>query len=160
MRQRPARGVTRFFRQCRRYRVPFLWENPLTSIQWWTPAAQQVASWPHTQDVTVHYCAYGTRWRKPTKLRCHRLRSAHKLAATCQGRRICQYTGKPHIVLQGRDENNTNWTLRAQPYPPQLARRMADVFIDAAWQNEFVKQIATLAPRDKSNRLQAERAQA
>ena len=78
--------------------------------------------------------------------------------STCHGKRLCQYTGKPHIVLQGRDEHNINWTLRAQPYPARLARKMADVFIDSAWQNEFARQLTVLSPRDKWNRLQAQRA--
>ena len=108
-----------FFRQRRRFKVPFSWENDLTSIQWWTTMARHVAPWPQTQDITVHHCAYGTRWKKPTKLRCFHLEGAERLRATCHGKRLCQYNGKPHIILQGRDEHNMNWTLRAQPYVPR-----------------------------------------
>ena len=57
------------FKVCRQMRVPFLWENLLTSFQWVTGLAQQVAAWDGVVDVTVHYCGYGTCWKKPTTLR-------------------------------------------------------------------------------------------
>ena len=138
------------FKLCWRLDVPFVWENPLCSFQWWHPLAKEIASLEGVSDLCLHQCAYGARWYKPTRLRVFGLRDTRDLERKCkrrvvEGKWLCQHSGLPHIVLQGRDSQGVCWTARAAAYPCELCERLASCFCDTAFANEFAKALAGVA---------------
>ena len=113
------RNAVDFFRCCRRYRVPFVWENPRTSFQWLMPESKTIARWAEGVDIHIDQCGFGARWRKAITLRCFRIVAPERFERRCRrprGDLNCQYTGKPHIVLEGRDSRGIHWTARAAAY--------------------------------------------
>ena len=138
----------RIFGWCRRFSVPFAWENPLSSWQWKTPQAIKMESWEGIFDASLDSCAFEARWKKPTRIRtfllpvssilCHR-------CVPCHG--LCQYSMRPHIVLQGRDQTGVNWTARASQYPKPLAKAIAKVFIEAAFSKLFAERVGDISMR-------------
>ena len=127
-----------FFRYCKRYSVPFLWENPASSYQWRTAAAEEVRSWDHSTEVLTHYCGWGARWKKATRFMCFQLPNAIELHKKCTSlTSVCVFTNKEHIRLEGKDDNGINWTARAAAYPKALAHMMVNVFEDAAFTTVF-----------------------
>ena len=135
-----------FFELCWALDVPFVWENPLTSFMWDHRLARRIARLEGVSDLTLHACAFGARWYKPTRLRVFGLRHPERLAKTCKrtvqdGKWLCQHTGQAHVILQGRDENGVNWTARAAAYPKKLAKALADVFIDTAFCRELARNL-------------------
>ena len=82
-------------------------------------------------------CAFGTRWRKATKLWCWYCEGHYLDTCRCTGRSgICSFSKKPHIQLQGKSDSGPNWTTIASAYPPRLchftARMMATAALDRA----------------------------
>ena len=119
-------------------RVPFLWENHQSSYMWKMPAALTVLKWPGVRDVITNYCGWGTPWCKPTRFRCFLLPRADDLSKRCKATRgICSFTCSKHQILQGRDGLGIHWTARASAYPRVLCSKIADVFIDAAFDRVF-----------------------
>ena len=53
---------------CRRAHIPAIVENPHASGLWRHPVLAPVWKWKETKQFVVDYCAYGTPWRKRTRL--------------------------------------------------------------------------------------------
>ena len=83
----------------------------------------------------VHLCAYGARWRKPTKVAFWGA-SPHRLdeRPRCRGRSgVCSFCGKRHIVLSGTDPvSKRRWTSLASKYPKKFASELASALLDAS----------------------------
>ena len=79
-------------------------------------------------------CAFGTRWRKATRLLAWNVSLDSLSNRMCHGRKgICQFTGKPHIVLSGADPvSKRNWTSLAGKYPEPMGRTVATALALAA----------------------------
>lgn len=111
----------RLIRCCELYSVPYALENPRTSMVWEMPQLHDV---PHTfgaKFVHFDFCQYGELWQKPTTVMYNHIdfSSLQKVCNPCRG--FCSRTQRKHIRLAGVDQQNVFWTLRAQPYPWQLA---------------------------------------
>ena len=112
--------------ECKRLGIPFVLENPRTSMMWSHPR-MQLFSLTSCEDanVNVDFCQHGTRWRKTTLFRgwCT-CQPPQPLLYRCRGRGgLCSKTGLRHISLEGGGPGGKRWTAIAEPYhrllPPQ-----------------------------------------
>lgn len=99
-------------------------ENSAGSFLWRTPALRRLLALSSARPTVVDMCAFGAPWRKRTRLvmwnaeppappRCTRRHGA------------CSFSGKHHVILEGRDASGMLWTQRAQEYPTGLAAAIA-----------------------------------
>ena len=136
---RTLRAALKLIRLFNRYGVPWVLENPYSSMLWKIPAIRQLASKPSSFNLTVDFCSYGTPWRKRTCFLFGNLRrehAAHMQDHICQGRGQCSFTGKKHIELTGpRPVRRVPWARVAEPYPRKLCTALAHVFLAAASEN-------------------------
>ena len=112
--------------------VPWILENPFTSICWQTEEAKALANMANVSWVVVDFCHFGTDWRKRTGLligNCDSVDIESLRKCRCQGVGVCSYTGKKHIQLTGSDPTGIPWTKRAEPYPTRLASRMGHMLL-------------------------------
>ena len=122
--------------------IAFVWENPRTSWMWEHPLAKRIAALAGVSDVHLNMCAFGAAWFKPTRMRVFGLRRPEFLSRLCHRKKhehgwICQHSGRPHTILQGRDSQNVNWTARAAAYPVELGRALAEVMSEACFEREL-----------------------
>jgi len=115
---------------CVRLRVPCAVENPDTSLFWLTPQMQH-----HLRRSAVYrfcFCAFGTKWRKATKVAAWNLAIPGLADKMCtKGKGVCQYSGRRHTVLKGRDPvSGRNKTSLAAAYPHRFASVVAAAFVD------------------------------
>jgi hypothetical protein len=111
---------------CVDLKIPCILENPASSRLWLMPKLRAFISRNGAGVDEVHYCQYGTEWKKPTKLLSWGLHSLKSILKLCSGRNgQCSQTGLPHRQLTGRDATGTFWTLRAQPYPMTFCQDLA-----------------------------------
>lgn len=116
----------RVMRLCEQYNIPYALENPASSMAWLLKPIKLFIRDFQPDVVNLDFCCFGEVWRKPTQLLTHFFPSA-ALGRTCtpyKGR--CSQTHKPHQRLVGQDSNGVFWTLRAQPYPWELAKSVAE----------------------------------
>ena len=113
--------VFKIIRLLHRSKIPFVVENPLTSMLWKFPVVHSLLKTSET--AVVDFCQFGTPWRKRTKL-VGTLPGLESLSETCHGK-VCSRTGLTHIILQGRDPTGVFFTKRAEPYPKPLCRAIA-----------------------------------
>ena len=119
-------------------RIPWVVENPQSSIMWHDRALKSIARESAAVEVRLHMCAYESRWRKGTALWISQLPGAEQLARRCHATdHLCQHTGKAHIALRGRDEHGIPWTRRAQEYPSDFSDQVARLMHDAGLMLEF-----------------------
>ena len=118
----------RIFAILMRKGLPCIIENPRASRLWFF---QEVLDLIEQGAVllTLDLCAYGTRWRKRTGLLVCNLEADAivELQRLCGGSNgLCGHTGKPHILLKGKDpQSGKNWTSLGQVYPKRLCRAIA-----------------------------------
>ena len=112
------------------HRVPGGAENPDSARSW--TALDTVASTDGViRDRSTDYCPFGTAWRKRTKVR-HWLVNLDGAMIFCKSNKgICDYTGKRHIQLVGKDAAGVYLTFRAQPYPPSWCEKIVQCFLHA-----------------------------
>ena len=143
------------FLLCWRCDIPFVWENPMSSIMWLHPWATRFEDLHGIEDISLHYCAYGARWMKPTRLRTFGLHRFQDLQRKCfrqvsSDGWVCGHSGLPHVVLQGRDPQGLPWTARANAYPRELAVKLADKMVEAAHMKRFVHSLGLVCARARS----------
>jgi hypothetical protein len=105
-------------------------ENPFGSVLWKLPELQALGQRSRTYQTTCHYCQYGTRWKKPTKLFFVGGKRALAPSKLCNqvGNR-CAKTKKPHLKLgNGRRHPASGAVLTklATEYPQKLAAQIVD----------------------------------
>ena len=120
------RSTCTFIRCCIRAKVPIILENPQSSMMFASPPLSRLLSHPSCSCVDLTMCAFGTPWRKGTKLATWFANSTAFLNHKCSGKKCCSYTGRPHVVLQGQ------LCPRAAIYPPRFAHLAAAVLAAAA----------------------------
>eukprot|EP00438_Fugacium_kawagutii_P025119 Skav230792 [mRNA] locus=scaffold312:103074:108500:+ [translate_table: standard] len=115
----------RMLRLCESHGVPYTLENPFSSMAWIMPPMKKFISRYNPGLLTLDFCQYGEAWKKPTTLMFNYI-NLYPLALRCTtiGHR-CSRSKRPHIHLAGRDETGIFMTLRAQPYPWELAGKVA-----------------------------------
>lgn len=112
-------------RLCLAYRVPFILENPLSSMAWAMPPLIHLQRQHSLQVCDLDFCQYGEIWKKPTRLLFYGI-DISSLAIRCTGQKhMCSRTRRQHWPLTGRDASGVFWTLRAQPYPFALCSSFA-----------------------------------
>ena len=92
--------------------------------RWDVPAVRKIQlQWP---CVTVHYCGYGTSWKKPTKILGINCNLKELEGRQCHSMRgICSHSSLPRTVLSGfSKEHNYMWTSVASAYPPMLRQHV------------------------------------
>lgn len=62
------RAVLRILSMLNKHRVPWALENPATAYVWSTPEFKKLAAQPFIAAAIVDQCAFGTRWKKRTKV--------------------------------------------------------------------------------------------
>ena len=101
-------------------RIPCIIENPALSRVWDSPPLARVA--PKARTVVFHMCAFGTAWRKATKLMycgCD-LQDLERFQCQVSGG-VCAYSGNPHTVLSGRIPGSSRfYSELAAVYPKKL----------------------------------------
>ena len=116
--------VVKLIRLCLRHNVMVVVENPGSSRLWIAPEMAALVARAASDDL-VDYCAFGTTWRKRTRLIswCHPL---SKLPPLCTGRNgFCSFSGCRHEKLEGFGEKGTFKTAEASAYPNKLCRLVA-----------------------------------
>ena len=120
--------------------LPFTMENPHRSRLWICPPVLQILRRRVTVWREVHFCAFGTPWKKPTRILGVHLSLDLLDWCKCVGskRGVCKFSGTSHIPLAGQDSSGRWMTKVAEPYPRQLTKLMATAFA-----NEELSLIAT-----------------
>ena len=100
-------------------------ENPFSSALWRYPPIARSLEAIGAQHVRTDFCAWGTRWNKPTRLS-GTLPGLERLTRVCTGRGgACSFSGRRHQPLRGRAPNGLWWTKVAEPYPKGLCIAVA-----------------------------------
>ena len=141
------RAGMRILNSCVRVGVPFAWENPASSFMWQMPASKQLEKHEGVQDCVFDACAYGAVWKKPTRLRCFLLKPGHMGMRCKQLGRLCGFSLRPHVQLQGRDPTGVNWTARASEYPHSLAVAIAKLLVEGASDRVFAHRVSEILLR-------------
>lgn len=117
----------RILRLCEDLGIPYVLENPLTSMAWEMPPLLKFHETYQPSFCDLDFCCYGEIWKKPTRLMYNHI-DISSLSLRCQGSfHRCSNTKRPHLALTGRDAAGVFWTLRAQPYPHLLAASFASL---------------------------------
>jgi hypothetical protein len=91
-------------------------ENPRSSRIFALPPVRRMAVLG--SEMIFPFCAYGERWQKYTKVLYWNCPPLAKLSRQCFSvNGICQFTRKPHIILQGK--TNTASTAQRRQSPTQ-----------------------------------------
>ena len=130
---------------CYRNGIPCSLENPATSRIWKLTCFSRLLKRKHMRSINLDFCAYGTPWRKRTKLMFAWV-DLRVLAHICTSKHgICDFTHKKHQVLEGKKPGTSIcWTAIAEPYPRSLC---------TAWSKCFLNQRVSRALGNLSNIL-------
>ena len=118
------RWVLRIARACLVNGTVCILENPWTSWAWKMPGMVRLLADRRMSFTRSDFCCWGTPWRKATGFATCNM-PTHGFARCCRGRKVCDNTGKPHVVLKGQNDQGVFWTLIAEPYPELLCRSLA-----------------------------------
>ena len=116
---RQMRWAARRFSRAARDGYACVIENPASSRLWESPPFRHLLK--KFPCVEVHYCAFGTEWRKATKLIYVNIDFGSLMKYKCHGRGECDFTGNKHLQLSGKDPvSGKMWSSVASAYPPRL----------------------------------------
>ena len=115
---------------CWQHRVPATLEHPACSRLWMCPPIQALRKKPHVTIVDTHYCAWGKPFKKPTAFLGIYVALDRVGARKCLSKRICHFTQRPHVPLQGHRHDGTRRSGWGQPYPATLCKGLAKCFYD------------------------------
>eukprot|EP00438_Fugacium_kawagutii_P021515 Skav212741 [mRNA] locus=scaffold1199:108583:113900:+ [translate_table: standard] len=112
------------------WRIPFSLENPQRSRLWICPPVSRLMKRRFSAWVDVHFCFFGTRWKKPTRVFGVHLPLDSLSNCQCHGSRrgVCQHSGLPHIPLMGQNSQGMWYTKLAEPYPKKFANALSRCF--------------------------------
>ena len=121
------------FELCERMGVPVCLENPSTSRLWLLRRFKRLKN-----QNTVHFhltdcCQDGQRRRMRTGLMSSNVDLSTCVRLCPSKRGICSRTGAGHVQLRGQQQRPF-MTLRAQPYPTALCKRVAKAFEQAIFE--------------------------
>lgn len=117
----------RILQACLQYNVPFVLENPLSSMAWELPPLVDFIETANCLLCDLDYCQFGESWKKPTRLMYKYLDISSLSKRCCGSYNRCSSSNLPHVRLSGMGPNNVFMTLLAQPYPWKLCRDFAHV---------------------------------
>ena len=114
--------------------VPWMLENPWTSLMWWVPALKRRLRKKASYFAMVDWCQYGRTWKKRTRFE-GRMPFLPSLTKQCQG-------GHVHQQLKGTvkcpDGKWRSWTSLAGEYSREFCEAFADAM--TAWASARRKQ--------------------
>ena len=116
------------FLECAQRGIPAAIENPSTSWVWQTRLALHAARQPNVKVVDFDFCAFGTAWRKRTRVMYVHLNLDVLSRCKCTGRGLCSFSHQPHRALEGKTPSGAFWTKIAEPYPPRLSSALAKAY--------------------------------
>eukprot|EP00438_Fugacium_kawagutii_P012339 Skav221970 [mRNA] locus=scaffold195:898936:903000:- [translate_table: standard] len=113
--------------------IPFTLENPQRSRLWIVPPVMRLLKRKFTAVVDVHFCCFGTRWKKPTKIFGVHIPLDSMMNCICRGtkRGLCDFSGCKHIPLMGQTPDGMWYTKLAEAYPLKFARKLAKCFLNS-----------------------------
>ena len=115
--------VAKLIRLCLRYNVMVVVENPSSSRLWTAPEMASLLLRAES-DSMVGYCAFGTEWRKRTRLMSG-CRPLERLPPLCSGKKgFCSFSGCKHVMLEGFTGGEFK-TAAASAYPVKMCRLLA-----------------------------------
>ena len=131
---RCLRGLLSVIRCAHTRGLPWLWENPHSSKMWYVPEVAKLSAHDRVETCVLDQCMFGARWKKRTRFLAGNFNADDlcRLNCLCQGGKVCERTGQPHIVLSGSAPGGTPWTRIAQSYPPRLYRVCARLLTEGA----------------------------
>jgi hypothetical protein len=117
---------------CCKLGVPCALENPATSMIFSSPYLSNIISHKNSSSCVFDFCAYGTRWRRRTKVVSSHFPEIVEISKKCSSKsHVCSFSGKPHVILTGADKSSGRlWTAIAEPYPQALCRKLAQLIDD------------------------------
>jgi len=122
--------AAKIVRLCLRLHVPFVVENPQTSMIWNTPEFASIRQHESVSFDVLHQCAYGALWRKATGMLSGFLdqRDRCRISQRCHGGRggWCSHQHKKHIQIVGSAKYRAS-----AAYPDNLAKDLAYVLTTA-----------------------------
>ena len=128
---------SRLAHHCLSMQVPFVFENPWTSLLWKVPAMEHLARRRGVRLARTDFCQWGTPWRKSTNLMAG-LCNTSFVERKCSGYKVCSRTGVPHKQLCGQcPDTKLFWTHIAEPYPRGLCTAIVRMLEDAVKQLSF-----------------------
>ena len=131
-----CRSMIRLYRKG----IPGSVEQPRTSRMWLMTAMLRAEARTKAFRTHVVYCAFGEAWRKETTFMHWLLPRLDELACQCRPvNRICAFSAKPHIVLEGSHQGRRR-TLAAQAYPRKLCQKFAKL-VRAHFLDRYVNQL-------------------
>ena len=117
--------------------IPWVMENPQSSLIWKVPAVQQLSRRAHCEDTLLHQCQFGTPHKKNTILKSAGMVAMWKLERRCcPVLGLCSFSDQPHVHLSGKVHNVCR-TAHAAAYPKGMAEQLAARFEDTALLNEL-----------------------
>ena len=118
---------------CSQLGIPCTLENPISSMLFSAPPLRKCMEKRNCSCVNFDQCGFGTPWGKRTKIVGWNTGVMGQLDRQCLGKQgVCGFSGKPHIVLTGCNNDHVLWTSLAQEYPVKLCNQIADVLISAS----------------------------
>ena len=136
-----ARFSCKILLLCDLLEIPASAENPATSRFWILPPVIQIAKRKSFRLFCTDYCAFGMPFRKRTRFLSTRV-DLESMCFKCSGKSKCSFSGKPHVMLVGTDEDGVFLAHLAGPYPKKMVAIMAKCFeysIDAQRTHTFSK---------------------
>ena len=109
--------------------LPWVVENPDTSLLWWLPFFLKIVDDPKVQVIKADHCRFRRPWKKRTRFICGNIAGddlgrLSKLCAGSGGRCPHNSSGR-HFQLQGQSPSGVLWTTLAAAYPTGMANAIA-----------------------------------
>ena len=136
--------VLSVIRMCHRFKIPFVVENPHSSMLWDVPELAKFLTHESCHVRVLDFCFFGTAWKKPTRLLLGNIPFADtaSLDARCAGRGgWCSTSRAKHFLLEGPGPGGVPRTRTAQEYPKKLCKLLADV-LTAPARDQFASSFA------------------
>ena len=111
--------------------------HPESSYLWSCPGVKALTRRKNCQQLVVHMCQYGAKWRKSTNICAWNFEEAGRLAATCSGPHTCSVTGRKHFVLAGRGPKGEWLSARARDWPAPLCHANAETWERHLWDDHL-----------------------
>jgi hypothetical protein len=108
--------------------ISWAFEHPQNSYVFHTAEMQKILCDSRVHTFVLDQCAYGARWRKSTRFVFGNIcvQDTMSMRRRCCGQHgICSFTGRKHVVLEGRSSKGRNLTEEAAAYPPRLYHALA-----------------------------------
>ena len=126
-----ARWALRTYEAARKAGIPFIIENPFSSMLWLLPGFRRALARDST--IVINYCSFGCAWKKPTRLLACNLHLGPLGKHVCVPRGPCLYSGQPHQVLSGYSkEHRRLWSAVASAYPHKMCQAVVKLALHQA----------------------------